>query len=110
MTYDELPQADKDKIQEMLSLARSQAAQIYRNAINAGVTMSLWNGEVSAIVASLDAAEEIPNTTGLAGAAALTKENLADNVMSYLSTTASMGTTGHRDNIVPCAGAINVVG
>jgi len=106
--YVDLAQADKDRIQTLLALVRPEAARLYKDAINTGAMVSEWNAGVSALITGLDVGELIPNTTGLAGAQAITKENLANNLMAYITSRSGFATTGHRDNIVPAAGAHNV--
>jgi len=107
-TYDSLSRTEKDQLQVFVHEVRVEVANIYNAAKSAGVLESTWNNDMSTLVASLDANEVIPNTTGLAGARGITKENFANNLMAYVITTASMGSDAHRDNIVPPAGAINV--
>ncbi len=108
-TYDSLPQDDKDRIQSALALMRPMSAAIYRDAVDAAVVIADWNGGTSALIASLDAGELIPDTTNLNGALSLTKENVANNLMSYVSTRASFNTAEHLDNITPAAGAANII-
>ena len=108
-TWDSLSQSDKDRVQAALQNIRPLSNEIYQLAQKCGPVISDWNGGTSAIIASLDALEEVPNATSLAGALPLAKENIADNLLSYITTVSGLATTAHRDNIVPAAGAVNVM-
>jgi len=107
-TYASLSQGDKDALQSFVNDVRLEVAKIFNAAKNAELFVSVWNDDMSALVSTLGAGEVIPNTTGLDGARGITKENLANNLMAYITTTSSMGTTGHLDNIIPAAGLRNV--
>lgn len=101
-------QAEMDElramIQEVIGLR-----QIHLQAkANFAAAISRWNGGVSAKVATLTAAFAIPNPTDLAGTGDLVKENLANNIMSYVSTIQGLGTQAHLDNILPLVGSVNL--
>ena len=104
-TYASLSQTDKDALAaHLLVLCRAFPGN-YKRSKDCEVINSDWNGGISAIVASLDAGEEIPNPTDYSGASAITKENLANNLESYISALADLGTSGHRGNMIPACGA-----
>jgi len=107
-TYANLSQPDKQVVQAFMEDLRAQSAKIYKHAIEAGVLLSAWNGGIGDIITSLDALEEIPNRTHRDGAQDVTRENVINNLMAYVGAVAALGSTGHRDNIVPAAGARNV--
>ncbi len=107
-TYDSLTDQEKAGIQNLLLLVRPAQAQILNLGRQLQPAMSIWNGSVSALIATLDAGENIPNTTGLVGAGDVTKENLTNNLMAYVSAVAALTTQGHVDNMVPAAGAVNI--
>lgn len=108
-TYGSLPAEGKARIQGYLAVARPLQGEIYALALRAAVSQSDWNTGVSALIASLDAAEEIPNTTGLAGAREVTKENLANNLAAYIADVSGLSTSGHRENMLPACGAANLL-
>lgn len=75
---------------------------------NLANALARWNGGVSAKVGTLDALFEIPNPTDLSGTGDLTKENLTNNLMAYVTTANGLGTSGHLGNILPLVGSANV--
>lgn len=79
-----------------------KAKTTYSNAL------SKWNSGVSAKVATLAAGFNIPNPTDLSGTGDLTKENLTDNLMAYVTTVQALGSQAHLDNILPLVGSENV--
>jgi len=108
-TYNNLSNADKQDVRAFMEDLRTQSAKIYNHAIEAGVLLSAWNGGINDIITGLDASEKIPNRTHRDGAQDVTRENIVNNLMSYVTTLAELGSIGHRDNIVPAAGARNVI-
>ena len=108
VAYADLTDQEKTDIQNLLAIVRPGQASILNLGRKFQPAMSLWNGGVSALVATLDANEPIPNTTTLAGAEDVTKENLANNLMSYTTDVAALTTQAHVDNMTPAAGSINL--
>jgi len=78
------------------------AKTTYSNAL------SKWNTGVSAKVGTLAAGFSIPNTTDNSGTGDLTKENLSNNLMAYVTTVQTLGSQAHLDNILPLVGSENV--
>lgn len=107
-TYDSLTQDQKDDIQGLLLIVRPAQGDILRLARALQPVMSLWNGGVSSLVSSLEVAENIPNTTSLVGADSVTRENLLNNLMAYVTAVAALSTQAHVDNMTPAAGAPNL--
>ena len=107
-TYGSLTAGQKTLIQNMLVVVRPGQAQILNLGRQFQPAISLWNSDVQALVASLDAGENIPNTTDLAGATDVTKENLANNLMAYINAVSALTTQAHVDNMTPAAGVINI--
>ena len=105
---------ERDKLKALLLLVAPGSGEVYRLAKELAVAISLWNSSadgtaaVSAIVTALTAAEEIPNPTDLSGTGNIVRENLLNNIMSYVTTVQSLGTQAHLDNILPAAGSANV--
>ncbi len=101
-------QQEMDELQAMLKEAVALVS-VHKQAKAAfAAAVSRWNGGVSAKVATLGAGFEIPNPTDLAGTGPITKENLLNNIMSYVSTIQSLGSQGHLDNILPLVGSVNI--
>ncbi len=108
-TYATLDPADQLRIDNLMLLVRPLQAEILRLAQKCEVAVSDWNSGASALVATLDAGDEIPNKTGLSGAREVTKENLANNLMAYVTTVSGLGTSGHIGNMLSAAGAVNII-
>jgi hypothetical protein len=114
-TWASLTQAQKDTVQAVVNPVRALAgnfAQLMNDAKDLGLA---WNNGASAIVATLDAGESIPNGTGLADAAPLTKDKLVNLVGYYITVGAtpdgssgSYNTNYHRAVYLDAAG-INAV-
>lgn len=101
-------QAEMDELRAMI-LEIVGLGQIHLQAkAQFAAAITRWNGGVSAKVASLGASFAIPNPTDLAGTSDLVKENLANNIMAYVSTIQGLGTQGHLDNILPLVGSVNL--
>ena len=109
-TYASLSAAQKQQIADLLMIACPAQVEILRLARKLQPAVSAWNAGVSALIASLDNGASVPNPTNLAGAAALTKENIANNLMAYVVTAAGPSSQGHVDNMTPAAGSINLAG
>lgn len=69
-----------------------------------------YDGQSSAILALLSAGQTVPNQSGLAGTATLTKENVQTfaNAMNTILTT--YNTAANRQLMVQIAGAENTIG
>lgn len=101
-------QAQMDELRAMI-LEIVGLGQIHLQAkAQFAAAVSRWNGGVSAKVASLGAAFAIPNPTDLAGTSDLIKENLANNIMAYVSTIQGLGTQAHLNSILPLVGSVNL--
>ncbi len=108
-TYDTDTTENQQEVDELLSIVRPVQAEILRLSQKCEVAVALWNAKVSAIVAAYDAGSTIPNETGLDGADALTKENLANNLMAYVTSAGGFSTSGHIENMLPAGGATNIL-
>ena len=74
--YDSLTAEQKSILQAFTNFVRGWAGEQARANNHAEAANNDYNAQVSAIISSLDGGEVIPLTTGLAGAASLTKEDL----------------------------------
>jgi hypothetical protein len=111
--YADLTQAEQDQIDELLTLVRPLAAELYRFAQKNRIPLQLWfsnppgsGSTLADIVNGLDAAAPLPNRTALAGADAVSKEGL-QSVMGYVSTIAAHDSAAHLNNLLPFAGSTN---
>lgn len=108
-TYASWTQQEKDDMADMLTIVAPMMIDMIRGGNNGDAALARWNGGLSTLVTNLDAGEEIPNPTGLSGGGPVTKENLQNNIMSYVTTLAGLNTQGHIDNVTPLTGAQNLV-
>lgn len=100
----------QQEINDLVSLiveavALRQVLSLARNDLSA--CLSRWNGGVSAKVASLPALFALSNPTNLAGTGPITKENLTNNLMAYVTTIQAMSSQAHLDNVLPLIGTVN---
>ena len=101
----------QDEIDQLEATMKEAVAlgDVHRQAkLHFAAAKSRWDADMSAKVATLPALFEIPNPTGLAGTNPVTKENLANNIMAYVTTIEALGSQGHLDNILPLVGSVNI--
>ena len=116
-TYDSLSTEDKAILQNMTNMCRSWSGEQARTNNHGEAINTTYNAQVVTILSSLDAGEVVPNTSGLAGAASLTKEQVItlvshiQNVQTDMSThTNGFNTDGLRQVWAIAAGAENLIG
>ena len=100
----------QDEIDQLEALFKEIVAlgDIHRQAkLHFASALSRWNTDMSAKVGTLPALFEIPNPTDLAGTQPVTKENLINNLMAYVTTIDGLGTVSHLNNILPLVGSVN---
>ena len=109
-TYASLTAEQKGILGALTTQIRAFAGEFAKTNTKAEVLVDDWNAQVSVIVASLDAGEIIPNLSGLAGAASITKEELTVLVATQLSNLlASYNTDSARELYVKLAGPANII-
>jgi hypothetical protein len=116
-TYASLTTEEKNILQNMTNMLRGWAGEQARTNNHAEVINDDYNAQVVTLLTSLDAGEVIPNTSGLAGAASLTKEEVTtlvshvQNILTDMSThTSGFNTTTLRQAWTKAAGAANLIG
>lgn len=116
-TYASLTDEQKNILQNMTNLLRSWAGETGRTNNHGEAINDDYNAQTSVILTSLDAGEVIPNTSGLAGAASLTKEEVTtlvshvQNMQADMSThTSGFNTAALRQAWTKAAGAANMIG
>jgi len=116
-TYASLTQEQKDIVQAYVNFARAWAGEQARTNNHGEAANDDWNAQINTIVGSLDTGEVIPNTSGLAGAASLTKEEVTtltshlQNMQTDMSShTGGFNTTTLRQAWIKAAGAANMIG
>jgi len=78
MKYSDLSPDQKNSIQVYLNLLRPAAIQFASSAHRASLLGASFDNQVAPVLGLLDAGEEIPNTTNLAGAEGLLKEDVEE--------------------------------
>jgi hypothetical protein len=116
-TYASLTQGEKDLLAAFTNSLRAWTGEQARTNNHADASNTSWIASVSTLVGSLDASEVIPNTSGLAGAEDLTKEEVTtlvshqQNMMTNMSThTSGFNTTTLRQAWSKACGANNLIG
>ena len=109
-TYAELTTEDQALLQSFLNFVRGWSGEQARVNNHGEAANDSYNAQVSAIISSLDAAEVIPNTSGLSGAASIVKEDLVSVVAHVQGILTTYNTSGHRELWVKMAGAANLIG
>ena len=116
-TYACLTQEQKDILQASTNLVRSWTGEQARTNNHADAINNDYNAQTVTIINSLDAGEIIPNTSGLSGAASLTKEQYItlishlQNILSDMSShTFGFNTSALRQAWTIGAGAANMIG
>lgn len=109
-TYDSLTLEQKNLLQAFLNNVRAWAGEQARANNHGDVHNTDYNAQASAIIASLNAAEVIPNTSGLSGAASIVKEDLVSVVAHIQGVLTSYNTGPHRQLWTKMAGAVNMIG
>ena len=108
-TYASLAETEKDIIDTHARVVRGFASELAKLA-QKGVTIDdNWDSQVSAIIATLDPGEVLPDTGGLAGAADITHEELTSIMGSINTLLATYNTNAARQLYVKLAGPNNVV-
>lgn len=114
--YIDLTQPEQDAVDELLSLVRPIAHELYRFAQKNRVVNQLWfsipEGSASTLadlIAGMTAGELLPNKSGLAGSDQVTKEAL-QTVMGYVGTVAAHDSANHLNVLLPFGGSVNFVG
>lgn len=116
MAYEDLTAAQKASVQALSAVVRPLAGELARLLEQFQAVVAYYSGNVETILAELQAADEIPNETGLAGAQALTKTQFA-NLVGYMvsaSATAdnaagSYNTNYHRALYASACGPENMI-
>ena len=109
-SYNSLSPEEKEILDTWSTEARAFAGGFAQLLVTMGVLVDDWNGQVSAIVTTLNPNERVPNKSGLRGAARVTKEeftSLYDTLLPGLLTTHD--TDAERELRVRMAGPSNVL-
>lgn len=109
MAFADLTPEQQASLNAWMRLYRAAAGELARVNNHIEVVNTEYNGTTSAILALLDNADVIPNSSGLDGAEPMTKEDVI-LVMSYLQGAQTYNTAPHRQNIAKACGEANLIG
>lgn len=109
-TYTELDPADRAVLDAFVNQFRAGEGELARLLRRLGVLKDDYAVQVGAIVATLDAGALIPNAGGLAGAGAVSKEELGAAATDLNAILTTYDTDAKRQEYVKFAGPQNVLG
>jgi len=107
-TYDDLTDAQKQEVDDIMRLIRPVGGTFAQSAHRAGVIIQGYDASTKAIIDSLDAGSEIPNKTDLSGAQPMTVEDVGSMVDDLTEVSSSFGTDAKLSVYIKAAG-INAV-
>lgn len=106
--YADLPAEDRAVVQSTTQLIRSVAGSLGR--VNNTIKAIADDSNAIAIITSIDAGDEIPNESGLAGADNLTRSELVSIWTDLTTMKATHDTPANRAAWTKAAGAPNLLG
>jgi hypothetical protein len=74
--FNELPEAERTELEQFLILFRASMGELSRTMSRFEILKAAYQGQIQPIVQLLDTDAVIPNTSGLRGAAAMTKAEM----------------------------------
>jgi hypothetical protein len=107
--YADLTPQDKQALDNYLQFARPLMGELARMMNKFGAINSDWTNGAQAIVATLDANAAVPNSTGLAGANELTKEDIEAVATLIGQAITAYENQTNRDRWAKSAGAVNTI-
>jgi hypothetical protein len=111
MAYVDLTEVQKTELQDWLTtILRPWCGEQARANNHGAAADTAYNSHISAILADLGGADEIPNEGGLVGATALTKDEVVSIVSHLQGILTNYNTAGHRTLWSQAAGAVNLIG
>lgn len=109
-TYAQLTDEQKSILQDWINFVRATCGEQARANNHIDVANVQYGAQVQAIINSLDAETLLPNTSGLAGAGSVTKEELSSVFANLQGLIASYNTLGLRQAFAKLAGPQNLIG
>lgn len=109
-TYASLTTEQKALVQSFLNNVRAWAGEQARVNNHGDALNTTYTAQVSAVLALLDDAAIIPNTSGLAGSSDTNENDLISTVAHIQGILTSYNTSGHRQLWVKLCGAANLIG
>jgi hypothetical protein len=109
MAFTDLELDEQGAITEYLRMIRAWAGEQARTNNHADALNTMYT-HIQAALASVGTDEEIPDSTGLAGAMGLTKGELVSLTAHMQGILANYNTLGHRQMWAKAAGPSNLIG
>lgn len=109
MQYADLTADQKAQVQAFMDVYRPILGQVARIFAQVAGMENAWNGSISALVTGLDANAIVDTTTGLAGAAPLTRESIITTMGNFQQALASFNTDSMRQGYINAAGLSNTL-
>lgn len=109
-TFASLTAEEKQIIRAHMTMVRVKQGQLARLLNDIVALNTVYSTTVSAIVTTLDAGEKIGDNSDLAGAIAVTKEDLVGVMSGYVTLVTGHNTTAKRTTMTSFAGIPNVLG
>lgn len=109
MAYADLTAEQQNVLDTFVTMVRSWAGEQGRTSNHATVINDDYNNRVMTILGDLLDGDEIPNSSGLDGAEALSKAELV-TLVSYIQGILQYNSSGHRGNLARACGPGNLIG
>jgi hypothetical protein len=107
-TWASLTPPQQQQVLAWMPLLRSGVITLVQSC-NAGASLDgIWTASVSALVNSLDADTVVPDSTGLAGAQPLAREDVINLMTAIESLLASANTSAQRAEYLKVVGPVNM--
>lgn len=111
MAYADLTTEQKDTLQAWLQLVRSWAGEQARANNHGAAIDTMYNGQISGILALFNTNETVENRSGLSGSQGLNVGSEAVTIQSHIQgILTTYNTSGHRQLWAKAAGAANLIG
>ena len=111
MAYSDLTPDQQASLDAWMTLFRASVGELARLNNHLDAVNTEYNGAAGEVLALLQGADVIPNTSGLwrSGAEPMTKDQVV-TVVSYIQGVLAYYTSAHRGNIARACGESNLIG
>jgi len=110
MAYADLTTEQKTQLNDWLSIVRPMLGELGRLCNHFEIAKDAHASHISAILGELSGTDIIPNTSGLAGATSITKNQLVEILTDAIAIITANNTSAKRQLYGLFAGAINMLG
>lgn len=110
-SYNELTNEQRDVLQSWLNNLRAVSGELARVCNHMSALDTVYNSQVTTILAALTDNTVVPNTSGLQGAQALDVDAEAVTIMAHFQgVLTNYGTANHRQLWAKACGGSNLIG